>query len=423
MEYTQSEVLQYIAENDVKFIKLFFTDIFGEIKSISIQPPELPKAFKTGISFDASAVKGFLEESRSDLFIIPDPSTLSVLPWRPQHGRVVRFFCNVCNADGTPFIGDSRYILRQIEEKAKKAGYTVNIGTECEFYLFKLDEDGNPTKIPLDTAGYCDLAPRDKGENVRRDICLTLIQMGINPEVSHHETGPGQQEVDFKYNTLLCAADNLGTFKTVVHTIAARCGLFASFMPKPFPDKAGSGLHINISLSKNGQNIFDSDPLSSEAQFFIAGILKHIKEITAFTNPLNNSYARFGGFEAPKYVSWSKQNRSQLIRIPAESGERKRLELRSPDPSCNQYLALALIIQAGLQGIEEKTALPEPKNINLFNASKEEVRGLDMLPPSLEEALALAEKSNFVKSVLPQETLTAYVSMKKNFEDPSFEEV
>jgi len=423
MEYTESEVLQYIAENDVKFIKLFFTDIFGAIKSISIQPGELKKAFKDGISFDASAVKGFLEASRSDLFIVPDPSTLSVLPWRPQHGRVVRFFCNVRNADGTPFEGDSRYILQKTAASAEKLGYELQIGTECEFYLFQVDEKGEPTKIPQDTAGYCDLAPRDKGENVRRDICLTLIQMDIIPEMSHHETGPGQQEVDFKYDTLLKAADNLGTFKTVVKTIAARNGLYASFMPKPLADKAGSGLHINISLKKNGHNIFDNDKLPADAKSFIAGILYRIRDITAFLNPLNNSYERFGAYEAPKYISWSSQNRSQLIRIPAEKGERKRLELRSPDPSCNQYLALSLIVEAGLEGISQKRELAPSKDINLFNASKEELAGLETLPVSLNDALKLAAKSSFVKSVLPAATLKGFTEMKTSSDDPSFEEI
>ncbi len=423
MDYTESEVLQYIAENDVKFIKLFFTDIFGSIKSISVQPGELKKAFKTGISFDASAVKGFLEASKSDLFIVPDPATLSVLPWRPQHGRVVRFFCNVRNADGSLFEGDTRSILQKTAELAEKQGYEALIGTECEFYLFQVDEKGEPTYIPQDTAGYCDLAPRDKGENVRRDICLTLIQMDIIPEVSHHETGPGQQEVDFKYDTLLKAADNLGTFKTVVKTIAARSGLYASFMPKPVDGNAGSGLHINISLRRNGHNIFDNENLPEDAQSFIAGILYRIREITAFLNPLNNSYKRFGAYEAPKYVSWSKQNRSQLIRIPAETGERKRLELRSPDPACNQYLALTLILQAGLEGIMQKRKLAAPKDINLFNASPEELSGLETLPLSLHEALKLARQSDFIRSVLPEATINAYIEMKESSEDPAFEEI
>lgn len=410
MEYSESEVLQYIAENDVKFIKLFFTDIFGTIKSISIQPKELERAFKTGISFDASAVKGFLEVDKSDLFIVPDASTLSVLPWRPQHGRVVRFFCNIRYLDGRPFEGDTRYILQNVVVKARKMGYDVKVGTECEFYLFQTDEKGEPTTIPHDNAGYCDLAPRDKGENVRRDICLTLDQMGIQPESSHHETGPGQHEVDFKYSTPLQAADNLGTFKTVVKTVAARNGLYASFLPKPIAGKAGSGLHINISLEKNGKNIFGADELPDEAKQFMAGVLYRIREITAFLNPLKTSYDRFGSYEAPQYVSWSSLNRSQLIRVPAAEKDRRRMELRSPDPSCNQYAALSLIISAGLEGIEQKRVLPPAIDVNMFKAKPAEIQGVDMLPMTFIEALKLAEDSRFVKTVLPEVTVNAFVN-------------
>ncbi|HAH61511.1 MAG TPA: type I glutamate--ammonia ligase [Treponema sp.] len=409
MLYTESEILQYIAENDVKFIKLFFTDIFGTIKSISIQPKELERAFKTGISFDASAVKGFLEVDKSDLFIVPDPSTLSVLPWRPQHGRVVRFFCNIRYVDGTPFEGDMRYILQNVVGQSRKTGYDIKIGTECEFYLFQTDEKGDPTLIPHDNAGYCDLAPRDKGENIRRDICLTLEQMGIQPESSHHETGPGQHEVDFKYNFPLQAADNLGTFKTVVKTVAARNGLYASFLPKPLAGKAGSGLHINLSLEKNGKNIFSDDELPPEAESFMAGILYRIREITAFLNPLKSSYDRFGSFEAPLYVSWSSLNRSQLIRLPAAEKERRRMELRSPDPSCNQYAALALIISAGFEGIKEKRPLPPALDMNMFKARPVEIQGVEMLPKTFTEALKLTEASSFVKTVLPEVTVNAFV--------------
>ncbi|MFA6938333.1 MAG: glutamine synthetase family protein [Treponema sp.] len=422
MEYSQSEVLQYIAENDVKFIKLFFTDIFGAIKSISIQPTLLKKAFKEGISFDASAVKGFLNMDKSDLFIVPDPTTLSVLPWRPQHGRVVRFYCNIRYPDGSPFEGDSRLILQNVIEKAAKQGYEIKIGTECEFYLFKLDEKGAPSNVPHDNAGYCDLAPKDKGENVRRDIILTLLQMGIEPETSHHESGPGQNEIDFKYNTPVKAADNLSTFKTVVRTIAAQDGLFASFMPKPIEDKAGSGLHLNISLHKNGKNLFDEETLSTEAKSFIAGILFRIKEITAILNPLPSSYKRLGSCEAPRYVSWSRENRSQLIRIPAASGDNVRIELRSPDPSCNQYLALALVIAAGLEGMEEKRILPKARDVDLFNAENAQLKNLESLPKTLQEAVKLTMKSDFVKKVLPEITVKAFSNSEDEIKDPEFGE-
>lgn len=406
--YSESEVLTYIAENDVKFIKLFFTDIFGTIKSISIQPCELKRAFKTGISFDASAVKGFLGVDQSDLFLVPDPSTLSVLPWRPQHGRVVRFYCNIRYPDGKPFEGDTRKILQDVVEDAAKKGYDINVGTECEFYLFELDEKGNPTNIPHDNAGYCDLAPLDKGENVRRDICLTLEQMGIQPEVSHHETGPGQHEVDFVYDSPLRAADNLATFKTVVKTVAARNGLDANFMGKPLLGQPGNGLHINISIEKDGKNLFAG--LTSEAESFIAGVLNRIREITAFTNPSSNSYQRFGQHEAPLYIGWSRGNRSQLVRIPLTSDEsRNRMEIRSPDPSCNQYAALALILAAGFEGIGKNLKLMPEMTINTYKADVNELKDLQTLPQSLPEAIRLAKASDFVREVLPEVTLNAFV--------------
>lgn len=417
MDYSESEILQYIAENDVKFIKLFFTDIFGTVKSISIQPAELERAFHSGISFDASAVKGFLGVDKSDLFLVPDPSTLSVLPWRPQHGRVVRFYCNIRYPDGTPFEGDTRLILQKEVEMSAKKGYEIKIGTECEFYLFQLDEKGNPTNIPHDNGGYCDLAPLDKGENVRRDICITLEQMGIQPEVSHHEAGPGQHEVDFKYDEPVRAADNLSTFKTIVRTVANRNGLHADFSPKPVSDKPGNGLHINLSVFKNGKNLFEQDSVADEAKSFLAGILNHIREITAVLNPSASSYDRLGHFEAPEYIGWSRGNRSQLIRIPfASDGMRSRIELRSPDPSCNQYAALSLIIAAGIEGIEQKAVLQPELLINTFKASEEQLKDLEALPHSLPEALSLMKASEFVKSVLPDVTVKALVEVSGNSE-------
>lgn len=421
MEYTQSEVLQYVSENDVKFIKLFFTDIFGSIKSISIQPSLLKKAFSEGISFDASAVKGFLNVEKSDLFIVPDSATLSVLPWRPQHGRVARLYSRIRYPDGSSFEGDCRCILEKVVSKAKNMGFEIKVGTECEFYLFKVDENGNPVNIPYDKAGYCDLAPLDKGENVRREIILSLEQMGIEPQTSHHEAGPGQNEIDFKYNSPLRAADNFSTFKMTVRTIAAQNGLFASFMPKPLEDQAGSGLHVNLSLHKNGENLFSKED-NAEAKQFVAGILKHIREITAFLNPMHQSYKRLGCCEAPKYVSWSSQNRSQLIRIPAASGDSIRIELRSPDPSCNQYLSLALIIAAGLDGIEKKMELQPCTDLDLFNVKPSEVKGLEVLPETLDEAVKLASNSDFVKSVLPEVTINAFAKAKLNVRDPLFGE-
>ena len=310
-----SEVLKFVEENDVKFIRLAFCDIFGTQKNVAIMPEELPRAFETGISLDASSVRGFFNARETDLFLVPDPGTLSILPWRPSHGRVVRLFCNIRYPDGRIFEGDCRNILRKAAARAASMGYVCKIGSECEFYLFQTDENGDPTMIPQDRAGYCDIAPRDRGENVRREICLTLEQMGIRPENSHHEQGPGQNEIDFKYSDALSAADNLITFKSVVKTIAARNGLYASFMPKPLADKSGSGMHINLSLFKNRKNLFGTDGSgrSEEAESFMAGILHRVPEITAFLNPLTNSYARFGSFDAPKYLTWSHQNRSQPV--------------------------------------------------------------------------------------------------------------
>ena len=415
MTYAVKEVLQFIKENDVKFIRLAFCDLFGIQKNISIMPNELERAFKEGVSFDASAIKGFADVSKSDLLLFPDPSTLSVLPWRPQQGRVVRFFCDIRTPEKEKFIYDSRDILRNMIKKCMAKGYTPSIGTECEFYLFKTDEDGEPTMITHDKGGYLDIAPIDKGENIRREICLCLEEMGISPESSHHEQGPGQNEIDFKYSDSLTAADNFITFKSVVKAIAARNGLFASFMPKPIEDNSGNGLHINLSLSKNGINIFENNKWDQESvKSFIAGILSKVKEITLFLNPLVNSYERFGKFEAPKYISWSHQNRSQLIRIPAATGEKTRIELRSPDSAINPYIAFALIIGAGLYGIENSIKLPEAINQNLYTAGDDILKNIDTLPESLEEALSIAKNSKFIKEIIGQEVLDRYIELKEN---------
>ena len=415
MTYAVREVLQFIKENDVKFIRLAFCDLFGTQKNISIMPNELERAFKEGVSFDASAIKGFADVSKSDLLLFPDPSTLSILPWRPQQGRVVRFFCDIRTPEKERFIYDSRDILRNIIKKCMSKGYTPYIGTECEFYLFKTDEEGEPTMITHDKGGYFDIAPIDKGENIRREICLCLEEMGISPESSHHEQGPGQNEIDFKYSDSLTAADNFITFKSVVKAIATRNGLFASFMPKPIADNSGNGLHINLSLSKNGTNIFENNNKweQENVQSFIAGILSKAKEITAFLNPLVNSYDRFGKFEAPKYISWSHQNRSQLIRIPAATGEKTRIELRSPDSAINPYIAFSLIIGAGLYGIENSIKLPEAINENIYTASEEILSNIDTLPESLEEALNIAKNSEFIKEIIGEEVLDRYIELKE----------
>lgn len=414
MTATMNEVLEFIKENDVKFIRLVFCDLFGRQKNISVMPDVLPMAFEHGIPFDAHAISGFTDVTKSDLILVPDPATLSVLPWRPQQGRVVRFFCDIKNPDGSPFWGDTRQVLKSVISRTEEKGYNCMVGAECEFYLFKTDENGEPTMIPFDNGGYLDVSPLDKGENVRREICLCLEEMGLKPETSHHERGPGQNEIDFKFSDALSCADNFITFKQVVKNIAARNGLFASFLPKPLPDKSGSGLHINLSLAQNGFNVFrlGENGNSGATESFIAGVLKKTPEITAFLNPLPNSYDRLGSFEAPKYVSWSYSNRSQLIRIPSAHGERVRMELRSPDPSTNSYLAFALVISAGFYGMDNQLPLADSINVDLYHADKSVTDTLVLLPEHLDEALNLVKESDFIKNTLNEELLARFVQMK-----------
>ena len=413
-DYTYREVMQYISENDVKFIRLAFCDIFGKQKNISIMPRELSRAFEEGISFDASAVRGFMNIEMSDLLLFPDPTTLSILPWRPSQGRVVRFFCDIKYPDGTPFEGDGRQVLRQAQEDMRRLGYSVKIGTECEFYLLRQDENGLPTKIPHDNASYLDIAPLDKGENVRRQICLTLEEMNMRPEASHHEQGPGQNEIDFAYDSAVTAADNMITFRSVVKTLAASNGLYASFMPKLFRDHAGNGLHIKLSLFQHGENLFcnPNESHSPVVESFIMGILTRCYEISAFLNPLVNSYDRFGNYEAPRYITWSHQNRSQLIRIPAAHGVNQRMELRSPDPCANPYLAFSLLIRAGMEGIERGLKLCDPCNLNLYDVPASLVREYDCLPSNLNEAIKASQNSEFVHRSLPEKIIDAYLSAK-----------
>ena len=394
MNYSVSDVFDYIEQEEVKFIRLAFCDVTGRQKNISIMPEELRRAFTHGISFDASAVRGFGSVVNSDLFLHPDPSTLSVMPWRPSQGKVVKMFCSIKHPDGTPFAMDCRRILIEAMEKAKEEGCRVSFGSEFEFYLFKTDDKGEPTDEPFDRAGYMDVAPDDRGENIRREICLTLQNMGIQPESSHHEEGPGQNEIDFRYSDALSAADNAMHFVTVVKTAAMRNGLYADFSPKPIKGEAGNGMHINMSVR--------CDDGVDRTEAFMAGVLSHIKEISAFLNPTNNSYERLGEKKAPKYITWSPENRSQLIRIPAAKGEYKRIELRSADPTANPYLAFALLIHAGIDGIKKDMKAPQPVNVDLFNADKAVTEGLDMLPMSFEEARELALSSEFVGSVIPE---------------------
>lgn len=400
MKYSKEEVLQFIREEDVKFIRLSFCDVFGKQKNISIMPDELPRAFEYGIAFDASAIVGFGDESRSDLLLHPEAETLMLLPWRPEHGKVVRMFTSISYPDGTPFECDTRRLLRQAMADAKKAGYQFAFGAEQEFYLFQLDENGNPTGQTYDTAGYMDIAPEDRGENIRREICLTLEQMGIRPESSHHEEGPGQNEIDFRYSDALTAADNTLTFQTIVKTIARRNGLFVDFSAKPLDGEPGNGFHVNMSVRpSNG---------SENLCYMIAGILDKVNDITAFLNPTEESYRRLGQCKAPKYISWSGENRSQLVRVPAAVGEYRRAELRSPDPSANPYLTFALLIYAGLYGLENKLDLPNPTNLNLFTASEQELEKLQRLPEDLPTARRIAAQSSFVQEHIPAAILDIY---------------
>lgn len=400
MKYTQDEVLQYVIEEDVKFIRLAFCDVFGKQKNISIMPDELPRAFTYGIAFDASSIDGFSDESRSDLLLHPEPDTLTPLPWRPEHGRVVRMFCHISYPDGKPFECDTRTLLKKAIQDAEQEGVSFYFGAEQEFYLFEFDERGKPVKIPYDFAGYMDIAPDDKGENIRREICLTLEQMGIRPESSHHEEGPGQNEIDFRYSDALTAADHALTFQNVVRTVAGRNGLWADFSAKPLAGKPGNGFHINISVQPN--------EASENLCYVIAGILEKVEDMTLFLNPTENSYERFGEDKAPRYISWSSENRSQLVRIPAAVGEYRRAELRSADPGANPYLAFALMIYAGLHGIRNQLSMPPAVNRNLYTASRESLRGLRTLPENFAAACKIAQESDFVKTHIPASILSAY---------------
>lgn len=405
--YTESEILDFVRDEDVKFIRLAFFTLNGKQKNTSIMANQLTLAFKNGVSFDASSIPGFQGPNHSDLFLHPDPSTIEVLPWRPTTGKVVRMFCDIRYPDGTPYEKDCRYILKNIVKKAKEEfGVEFKIGTEIEFYLMKLTENGEPSKIPMDNGGYMDIAPEDKGENIRRELCFTLEQMGIIPEASHHEAGPGQNEIDFKYASPLTSADNTATFKWAVCTNAAINGLYADFSPKPFSDKPGSGMHINISCchEKDGDT-------TEYMRYTLAGILKHIEEITIFLNPTANSYNRLGKYKAPKYISYDYENRSQLIRIPATK-EEKRIELRSPDPELNPYIAFTLLIAAALDGIKNKLTPPDAVSENLLDAECPTTKNLKTLPSSFEEACSIAEKSEFVKKVLGENLLNSFLELQ-----------
>ncbi len=418
--YTKEDIINLVADEDVEFIRLQFTDIFGNLKNVAITASQLEKALDNECMFDGSSIEGFARIEESDMYLYPDFSTLEIFPWRPQQGKVARLICDVYRPNGKPFEGDPRYNLTQAVQKASELCYTFEVGPECEFFLFNTDENAMPTTITHEKAGYFDLGPMDFGENARRDMVLTLEDMGFVIEASHHEVAPAQHEIDFRYDEALATADNIITFKLAVKTIARRHGLHATFMPKPKYGVNGSGMHINMSLSKDGRNIFadqsDKLGLSREAYFFIGGIMKHMQGMTAITNPLVNSYKRLvPGYEAPVYIAWSATNRSPLIRIPASRGEGTRIELRCPDPSANPYLALAVCLRAGLDGIVNEIMPPQSVDCNIFELSGEEkkARGIEEIPGTLIEAIYHMESDPFIKDILGEHTYYKYIEAKK----------
>lgn len=375
--YSKEDIIKFVEENDVEFIRLQFTDLFGILKNVAIPKSQLKKALDNQMMFDGSSIDGFARIEESDMCLRPDLDSFVIFPWRPQTGKVARLICDVYKTDGTPFEGDPRHILKKAMAEAEKMGYTFNVGPECEFFLFNVDENGAPTTNSNDQAAYFDLGPNDLGENARRDMVLTLEDMGFVIEASHHECAPAQHEIDFKYGEAVKTADSIMTFKLAVKTIAQRHGLHATFMPKPKANMAGSGMHINMSLEKDGKNVFADENgkngLSEEAYHFIAGLMKHINGIVAITNPLVNSYKRLiPGYEAPVYIAWSAKNRSPLIRIPAARGKGTRVELRNPDPTANPYLALAVCLIAGLDGIKNKLEVCDSVDANIYAMTKKE---------------------------------------------------
>ncbi|NLH97682.1 MAG: type I glutamate--ammonia ligase [Clostridiaceae bacterium] len=418
--YTKEDIIRIVRDEKVEFIRLQFTDIFGMLKNVAITAKQLEKALDNQCMFDGSSIEGFVRIEESDMYLWPDTDSFVILPWNSDIGKTARLICDVYTADGEPFEGDPRYVLKRALKKAAQMGYdTFNVGPECEFFLFIVDNEGNPTTITHDKAGYFDLGPVDLGEKARRDMCLTLEEMGFEVEQSHHEEAPGQHEIDFKYTDALNAADAIQTFKLVVKTIAQKHGLHATFMPKPIYGIAGSGMHVNVSLFRQGSNVFydEGGPLrlSQEAYWFMGGLMKNIRAITALTNPLVNSYKRLvPGYEAPVYIAWSARNRSPLVRVPTARGTATRLELRCPDPSCNPYLALAAILAAGLDGIEHKIQPPEPVNRNLFDMSQEDrcAGHIGVLPGSLEEAICEMRQSEFARELLGDHIFNKYIEAK-----------
>ena len=419
-KYTREDIIRLVEENDVKFIRLQFADMFGFLKNVAITVSQLEKALNNDIMFDGSSISGFVRIEESDMYLRPDLDTFAILPWRPQHGRVARFICDVYTPEGEAFEGDPRSILKRVLKEAKDMGYSFNVGPECEFFLLETDEKGRPKLETQDKSGYFDMSPLEVAENARRDMTLVLEEMGFEVEASHHEVAYGQNEIDFKYADALTTADSIMTFKQVVKSIAQRHGVYATFMPKPFFGINGSGMHVNMSLMKDGKNAFydesDKLALSKDAYSFIAGLMKHVKELTAITNPLVNSYKRLvPDYEAPVYIAWSAKNRSPLIRVPATRGAGTRIELRCPDPSANPYLALACLLAAGLDGIKNNLTPPASIEKNIFGMSVEERKkeGIESLPGSLEESIKYMEESELIRKTLGDHTFYNYIKAKK----------
>ncbi|HBC93302.1 MAG TPA: type I glutamate--ammonia ligase [Pelotomaculum sp.] len=415
----KTQLIEKARNLGVKFIRLQFTDIFGVMKNVAITVEQLDKALDNELMFDGSSIHGFARIEESDMYLRPDSKSFAVFPWRPREGGVARLICDVYNPDGSPFEGDPRHVLKKVLTEAAEMGYTMQVGPEMEFFLFNVDKDGRPTLETHDSAGYFDLAPVDLGENARRSMVLTLEEMGFEIEASHHEVAPGQHEIDFKYSEALDVADKIMTFKMVVRTTAQRHGLHATFMPKPVFGINGSGMHMNQSLFKDGKNAFydpsTPDQLSETAKYYIGGLMKHARAIAALTNPTVNSYKRLvPGYEAPVYVAWSGRNRSPLIRIPAKRGSSTRVELRNPDPACNPYLAIAVALKAGLDGIKNKIQAPPPTNQNIYHMTAAERRELniDSLPGSLAEAMQELAKNDVIKSALGDHVYEKFIEAK-----------
>lgn len=420
MAYTKQKILNVAQSEDVEFIRLQFTDLFGTLKNVAITKSQLAKALDNKIMFDGSSIEGFARIEESDMYLYPDYDTFEILPYRPHQGKVARMICDVYKPDGTQLENDPRFILKRVIGAAAEMGYKFNVGPECEFFLFHTDDNGNPTTISHEKGSYFDLGPTDLGENARRDIVLNLEEMGFEVEASHHEVAPAQHEIDFRYGEALETADKIMTYKLTVKTIAKRHGLYASFMPKPKYGVCGSGMHINMSLSDmEGNNIFanpdDPNGLSKEAYSFIAGIMEHVRSMTAITNPIVNSYKRLvPGFEAPTYIAWSATNRSPLVRVPASRGAGTRVELRCPDCACNPYLAIAVCLAAGLDGIKRGLTPPESvqKDIYVMTEQERVEAGIGNLPSNLYEAIQEMKKSEFVKKVLGEEVFNKYIRAK-----------